>query len=124
MGFSSNVATYEDVASMSSRILTHPDVVSLAPAEREKLIKDLIRQNAVSSVLDISAELAKAAMEPDRTVPQRISILETQIKLAGLDKRADEKPQANGYKLVINLGSTTEQFRGLTIEQSPDSDED
>ena len=54
-------------------------------------------------------------------VPQRLALADRWAKLAGMEPKKQEvqHAQGQGYQLVINIGSTAESFKGVTVEQKP-----
>lgn len=99
--------------------------VGFALPETAETIEASIRFKNLVHTEIISEKLALEALKPTTPLRQRLDILETTRKLAGLDQKKQETSAAvGGYQLVINLGGTaTETFKGVTVEQVPeDSD--
>lgn len=76
---------------------------SLAPAEREQFLADLIKQNALYSTYEIQRQLSLEATDVSTPRSQRISILDQMAKLSGLSAKQAAKEVGAAVSITINM---------------------
>lgn len=107
----------------ASKLTLFGDDPDLSTEDRVRLVTKLIQQNSLLTVKELSEDLAYKAMDDATTVPQRLSILQVHMDLAGLNKKTDPAAGAaqGGYKLTINIGgAAAETFKGATVDVVPE----
>ena len=103
--------------------LPEPDdvVQSLAPAEREEFLSELVKQNALYTTYLMQKQLSEEGLDVSTPRNQRLSIMDQMAKLAKLDKKTSTEQAGGGVSITINIPTLDDQpSKSITIEQVSD----
>ena len=94
---------------------------SVAPAERENLLADLIKQNSLYSTYLMQRQLSTEGLDPSTPRGQRINIMDQMAKLSGLTNKQVAKESGQQVSITINIPTLDDQpSKSITIEQTAD----
>lgn len=92
----------------------------LAGEARVDMYRDLVRQNAMVTVLEMQRDLAFRGLDPAATISQKRDIMDIQMRLADVDaKKHQSGPAGGGFSLNMYFSSAKpEHLGGVTIEHA------